>query len=298
MLPSQLNVGGYALDNQFTIVDILFSTKRILRKSSGVTMDVVILIKQVPEIALIKVDETANEVVLPQGPGTVNPFDEFAVEEGLRLKEKHGGKCIVMSVGTDRTESALRNCLALGVDEAYLLSDEAFNGSDPQATGKILTAGLKKLATYDLVLAGKQAIDSDSAQVPGAVAAGLDIPQAMFVKKIESVADSKAVVYRTTEDGFDVVELNLPAVISVVKEINEPRLPSLKGKMAAKKKQITKWSASDLGLDGNEIGANSGTKTTKVAPPPPRPKGEIIEGDTPEEVADKLFSKLRDNQVI
>ena len=261
-------------------------------------MDIVVLIKQVPEIALIKVDEAANEVVLPQGPGTVNPFDEYAVEEGLRLKEKHGGKVIVMSVGTDRTESALRNCLALGVDEAYLLVDDVFVGSDQQALGKILAAGVKKLEAYDLVLAGKQAIDSDSAQVPGAVAGFLNIPQAMFVKKVESVGDGKAVVYRTTEDGYDVVELNTPAVVSVVKEINEPRLPSLKGKMAAKKKPITKWSAADLGLDGSSVGANSGTKITKVSPPAPRPKGELIEGETPEEIADKLFKKLRDNQVI
>lgn len=261
-------------------------------------MDIVCLIKQVPEIALIKVDQANNRVELPQGPGTVNPFDEYAVEEGLRLKEKHGGKVMVMSVGTERAESALRNCLALGVDEAYLLTDEAFNGSDPQALGRILAAGLKKLDSYDLVLAGKQAIDSDSAQVPGAVAANLDLPQAMFVKKVESVDGGKAVLHRTTEDGYDVVELALPAVVSVVKEINEPRLPSLKGKMAAKKKEITKWSASDLGIDAGTVGANSATKTVKVAPPPPRPKGEKIEGETPEEVADKLFEKLRDNQII
>ncbi len=261
-------------------------------------MNIVVLVKQVPEIALIKVDEAANKVVLPQGPGTVNPFDEYAVEEALRLREKHGGTCVVMSVGTDRTESALRNCLALGVDDAYLLSDELFEGSDQQATGKILAAGLKKLDSFDLVLAGKQAIDSDSAQVPGAVAAHLDLPQAMFVKKVESMDDKKAVVHRTTEEGYDAVELSLPAVISVVKEINEPRLPSLKGKMAAKKKQITKWSAADLGLDGAGLGADSGTKTTQVAPPSPRPKGELIEGETPEEMADKLFAKLREKQII
>ncbi len=120
----------------------------------------------------------------------------------------------------------------------------------------------------------------------------------MFVKKFESAGDGKATVYRTTEDGYDVVELTLPAVVSVVKEINEPRLPSLKGKMAAKKKEITKWNAGDLGLDGAGIGANSKTKITKVSPPPPRPKGEFIEGETPEEIADKLFTKLRDNQVL
>lgn len=261
-------------------------------------MDIVILVKQVPEIALIKVDEATNRVALPQGPGVLNPLDEYAIEESLRWKEKLGGSCTVISVGTDRAESVLRDCLALGVDNAYLLSDEMFNDSDPQAIAKILAAGVKKIGSYDLILAGKQAIDSDSAQVPGAVAALLELPQAMFVKKIESIDGGKATVDRTTEDGYDIVELTLPAVISVVKEINEPRLPSLRGKMAAKKKPITKWSAADLGIDGTGIGAKSGTKTVKVSPPPPRPKGEIITGETPEEIADKLFDKLRKNQVI
>lgn len=261
-------------------------------------MNVVVLVKQVPEIALIKVDEAANKVVYPEGPGVVNPQDEYAVEEGLRIKEQTGGKCIVMSVGTERTESALRNCLALGVDDAYLLCDEAFTGSDQQAMAKILAAGIRKLDGFDLVLAGRAAVDSDASQVPGAVAAGLDLPQAMFVKKFDSLGDGQATVFRTTEDGYDVVELKLPAVVSVVKEINEPRLPSLKGKMAAKKKQITRWSAADLGIDGSDVGANSGTKNVTVAPPPPRAKGEMIEGETPEEIADKLFGKLRDNQVL
>ncbi len=261
-------------------------------------MNIVVLIKQVPEIALIRVNEADNKVELPQGPGVVNPFDEYAVEEGIRLKEKTSGKCIVMTMGTARAESALRDCLALGADEAYLLTDPLFEGSDPQAAGKILAAGLKKLGEFDIVLAGKQAIDSDSSQVPGAVAAALDLPQAMFIKKFEAVDKDKTVVFRTTEDGYDVIETKLPAVFSVVKEINEPRLPSLKGKMQAKKKEITKWSASDLGLDGSGIGQNSQTKTVKVAPPPPRPQGELIEGDSPEEIADNLFNKLREKQII
>jgi electron transfer flavoprotein beta subunit len=261
-------------------------------------MNTVVLVKQVPEIALVKVDEATNQIELPKGPGTVNPFDEYAVEEALRLREKHGGTVSVMSVGTDRTESALRDCLALGVDDAYLLSDDAFAGSDPQAIARVLAAGLKKLGAFDLILAGKQAIDSDSAQVPGAVAALLNTPQAMFVKKVESVDGGKAVVHRQTEDGYDVVELTLPAVVSVVKEINEPRLPSLKGKMAAKKKAITKWNAGDIGVDTATVGGNSGSRTVKVTPPSPRPKGEKIEGETPDELADKLFAKLREKQII
>lgn len=261
-------------------------------------MNIVVLIKQVPEIALIKVDEAANQVVLPQGPGVVNPHDEYAVEEALRLKDKVGGKTAVMTVGTDRAESALRACLALGVDEAYLLRDDQFNGSDPQGIARIVASGLKKFGKFDLVLAGKQGVDSDSAQVPGAVAGILDLPQVMFVKKFDAISDSQATVSRLTEDGYDVVETSLPAVVSVVKEINEPRLPSLKGKMAAKKKEIVKWSAADLGLDASGIGADSKSETIKVSLPPKRPSGEFIEGETPEEVADKLFQKLRDNQVI
>lgn len=261
-------------------------------------MNIVVLIKQVPEIALIKVDTAANQVVLPAGPGVLNPLDEYAVEEALRIKEKTTGKVVVMSVGTERTESALRDCLALGVDDAFLLTDAAFVGSDPQGVARVLSAGLKKFGQFDLVLAGKQAVDSDSAQVPAAVAAHLDLPQAMFVKKIESYDGGKARVFRTTEDGFDVVEVTLPAVISVVKEINEPRLPSLKGKMAAKKKEIIKWSAADLGLSGEGLGAQSKTKTLSVTPPASRPKGEIISGDSPEDIANKLFDKLRQNQVI
>ena len=120
----------------------------------------------------------------------------------------------------------------------------------------------------------------------------------MFFKKFESAGDGKATVYRTTEDGYDVIELTLPAVVSVVKEINEPRLPSLKGKMAAKKKEIVRYGAADLGLDGAGIGANSRSKVSKVSPPPPRPKGEMIEGETPDEIANKLFDKLRENQIL
>lgn len=261
-------------------------------------MNIVVLIKQVPEIELVKVDQSAGQVVLPSGPGVVNPFDEYAVEEGLRLKEKHGGKVTVITFGSEKSESALRACLALGVDEAIMIADPVFENSDPQAIARILAAGVKKLGEYDLILAGKQAIDDDSAQVPAAVAANLDHPQAMFVKKIDSIDGSKAVVWRTTEEGYDVVEVSLPAVLSVVKEINEPRLPSLKGKMMAKKAPVTKWSAADIGLDGTGVGADSYTKVASVAPPPPRQKGEMIEGETPEEIAEKLYNKLKENQVL
>lgn len=261
-------------------------------------MNIVVIIKQVPEIELVRVDEAAGTVNLPSGPGVVNPFDEYALEEALRIKEKSGGTVTAVTVGTDRAESALRQALAVGADQAILVSDAGFEGSDPQAIARILAAAVRKIGGVELVLAGKQAIDDDSAQVPAALAANLDWPQVLFVRKTERIDNATAIVQRTTEEGFDTVETSLPAVISVVKEINEPRLPSLKGKMAAKKAVITRWAAADLDGDLSPVGRNSPTRTLKAAPPPPRQKGEIIAGETPEEIADTLIKKLRDNQVL
>ena len=261
-------------------------------------MNIVVVIKQVPEIELVRVDEAAGKVALPSGPGIVNPFDEYAIEEALRIKEKIGGKVTAVTVGGERAESALRQALSVGVDEAIQVTDAAFEGSDPQAVARILAAAVRKIGGVHLILAGKQAVDDDSAQVPAALAANLDWPQVLFVRKTVQVSESEAVFQRTTEEGYDTVAAALPAVASVVKEINEPRLPSLKGKMAAKKAPITKWSAGDLGVDPMTVGANSRTKTLKATPPPPRKKGEIIGGETPDEIADNLVKKLRDGQVI
>lgn len=261
-------------------------------------MNIVAIIKQVPEIELVRVDEAAGEVTLPSGPGVVNPFDEYAIEEGLRIKEKVGGKVTALTVGSERAQSALRQALSVGVDEAILVTDPGFEDSDPQAIALILAAAIKKIGDVHLVLAGKQAIDDDSAQVPAALAARLDWPQILFVRRTADVSESEAVFERTTEEGHDVVSTSLPAVVSVVKEINEPRLPSLKGKMAARKAPITIWAAGDLEISPDVVGRNSPSKPVTAAPPPPRRKGEIIEGETPEEIAEKLFEKLRDNQVI
>jgi electron transfer flavoprotein beta subunit len=261
-------------------------------------MNIVVIIKQVPEIELVRVDDAAGTVALPSGPGIVNPFDEYAIEEGLRIKENIGGKVTALTVGTERAQSALRQALSVGVDEAILVSDDAFADSDSQAVAAILAAAIGKIGDVHLVLAGKQAVDDDAAQVPAAVAAALDWPQILFVKKSETVSDTEAVFLRTTEEGHDTVTTSLPAVVSVVKEINEPRLPSLKGKMAAKKAPITTWTAADIGIDTANVGAGSPSKTIKAAAPPPPQKGELIEGETPEEIADTLIKKLRDNQII
>ncbi len=261
-------------------------------------MKIVVCVKQVPEIALVSVDAASGTLTLPQSPGLINPFDSYAIEEALRLKEKHGGTVWVLSLGGKEADYALREGLALGADEAMHLTDDAFAGIDAVGVATALAAGVKKIGAVDLVLCGKQAIDSDGALVSSAVAGALGWPQVMFVRKIESIDNAKMTVERMTDDGFDKVACPLPAVMSVVKEINEPRLPSLKGKMNAKKKTVVVHNAADLGLDLSAPVFASGCKQVSAANPPARPKGEMITGATPQEIADKLFTKLRERQVI
>lgn len=259
-------------------------------------MNIVVCIKQVPEIALVEVN-SSGEVSFPDGSTTMNPFDEYAVEEGLRLKEKHGGTVTALCCGDDKSVGCLRDALALGVDRAIHLLDPAFDGSDGVALGAILAAGISKIGDVNLCLFGKNAVDTDRSVVPGATAGKLGWPQVLFVKKFESIGDSQAEVTRMTEDGSDRVKTPLPAVISVVKEINEPRLPSLKGKMKSKKAPVDQWSASDLGIDPGTVGANSAVTRVGITPPPPRKKGELLEGE-PADVAAQLFDKLREEKVI
>lgn len=261
-------------------------------------MNIIVCVKQVPEIALVTVDGGKGELKLPQGPGIINPFDSYAIEEALRLKEKHGGKITALSLGGKECEYALREALALGVDDAVHLSDDSFSGADAIATAAILAAAIKKLESHDLVLLGKQAVDSDDATIHAAVGGFLNEPAVMFVRKIESVESDAIVVERMTDDGADKVTMSLPAVMSVVKEINEPRLPSLKGKMMAKKKEIKVMSAGDLDLDAGSPFLAAQSEIVRADTPPARSKGEIITGETPAEVADKLFEKLRESQVI
>lgn len=259
-------------------------------------MNTIVCIKQVPEIALVTVDGKGG-VSLPAGPGSMNPFDEYAVEEAIRIKEKQGGTVTVMSCGDDTSLNCLRDALALGADRAILLQDAAFVGSDGVAIARILAAAIKKQSDISLVLFGKNAVDTDRSVVPGATAGFLDWPQALFVKKIESIDPKSATVLRMTEDGFDRVQLPLPAVLSVIKEINEPRLPSLKGKIKAKSAPVEKLSAADLGIDHGVVGPHSATKVHAVHAPPSRSGCEFLEGE-PAEVAETLFKRLREAKVI
>jgi electron transfer flavoprotein beta subunit len=259
-------------------------------------MNIVVCIKQVPEIALVQVSE-ASGVMLPDGPGTMNPFDEYAVEEGIRLREKHGGTVTVLGCGDESAVSGLRDALALGVDRAVHLCDPGFEESDGIALARILAAGIRKIDDVGLCLFGKNAVDTDRSVVPAATAGQLGWSQALFVKAIESIDDSAITVVRSTDDGVDQVVAKLPTVISVVKEINEPRLPSLKGKIKAKSAPVDVWSAADLDLDLATVGAHSATRVAGVTPPPARTECQKLEGE-PAAVAQELFEKLRAEKVI
>lgn len=261
-------------------------------------MNIIVCIKQVPDTTEIRINPETNTLVREGVESIINPFDLYAIEEGVRLKEKHGGNVTVISMGPPQVEDALREAISLGVDEAIHLCDRAFAGADTWATSYALAKGIEKKGDYDIIICGKQAIDGDTAQVGPGVAIRLDIPQIMYVKKIEAIGDGLIRAQRITEEGYEVMEGDLPVLISVVKEINEPRLPSLKGKMRAKKMEILTWNADDIEADEQLTGLNgSPTQVVKIFSPPAREGGEIFQGD-PTEMVEQLVQVLDRQKII
>ncbi|MBC8384414.1 MAG: electron transfer flavoprotein subunit beta/FixA family protein [Candidatus Cloacimonetes bacterium] len=257
-------------------------------------MNIIVCVKQVPDTTDIKIDPKTHTLIRENVESIINPFDLFAVEEALRLKEKFGGKITALSMGPPQAEKALREVVSLGVDEIILLTDRKFAGADTWATSLSLAVAIKKISDYDLLIFGQMAIDGDTAQVGPGVAAHLKIPQTCFVKKIESIENGKIIVQRLMEDGYDRIEMKLPAAVTVVKEINVPRLPSLRGKRNAKKAELTIWTAADLGLDEREIGLNgSPTQVVNIFSPEHRKDGKKYELPS-EELVEILYKKLKE----
>jgi len=256
-------------------------------------MHFIVCIKQVPNTTNVQLDPITNTLKREGVESIINPFDEYAIEEAVRLKERIGGKTTVITMGPPQAENILREALARGIDSAILVSDRAFAGADTWATSYTLAMAIKKIGDYSLILTGKQATDGDTAQVGPGVAEMLDIPHVAYVRKIEEITTNTIRVERMMEDGYDIIEMPIPSLISVVKEINKPRLPSLRGMMASKKAVITKWTAQDIGADASKIGlTGSPTQVMKVFTPVARGGGEKLEG-SPEEIAKKLLSKLK-----
>jgi len=261
-------------------------------------MNIIVLVKQVPDASEVKINRETNTLIRDGVPSIINPFDMYALEEALRLREQHGGKVTAVTMGPPQAAEALKEAVALGVDDVVLLSDRSFAGADTWATSYALSKGIKKIGNYDLVIAGKQAIDGDTAQVGPETADMLGIPFVAYIRKIEKVEINKMTAERMMDEGFDVVETSLPAVITVVKEINQPRLPSLKGKMKAKSIKVTAWSAQDIGADPDLCGLKgSPTKVVKIFPPTPRGQREILSGTIEDQVS-VVAKKLKEQALI
>lgn len=261
-------------------------------------MNIIVCIKQVPETTDVRINPETNTLIREGVKSIINPFDMYAIEAGVRLKEKAGGRVIVITMGPPQAEAALREAISMGADDAVLVSDRAFAGSDTWATSYTLSCAIRKAAKefggYDVIVCGKQASDGDTAQVGPGISTHLDIPQVTYVKKIEEVKDNVVKVERMTEEGYDVISAPLPVLFTVVKEINEPRIPSLKGMMRAKSAKINVWTAKDIDADPKDLGlSGSPTNVVKIFTPPHRTGGQVITGDTGE-AAEKLAGLLKE----
>lgn len=260
-------------------------------------MHIVVCIKQVPDTKNVRIDPDTHTLVRQGVESIVNPFDLFAVEAALKIKDENGARVTVVTMGPPQASEALRDILSLGVDDAVLLSDRAFAGSDTWATSTTLAGAIRKMGDVDIVICGKQAVDGDTAQVGPETAALLDIPYATFVKNIQLLEGGALKVVRQTDEGTEVWKIPMPALVTVIKEIGEPRVPSLRHKMRAKKAEIVVWGAADLGLDTDCVGlCGSFTQVVRVFSPPRRSNRIQIEGSI-EEQADQLFQYLKNSKV-
>ncbi|MDF2501541.1 MAG: carD 6 [Anaerosporomusa subterranea] len=261
-------------------------------------MEIVVFVKQVPDTTEVKIDPQTNTLIRQGVPSIVNPFDKNAVEAALQLKEKHGGKVTVVSMGPPQAKDALKECIAMGADEALLISDRAFGGADTLATSYTLAAAAKKLGKVDMIICGKQAIDGDTAQVGPEIAEHLGMPQVTYVAKID-VNGETVRVEREHEEGYEIIEVNMPVLLTVVKSINEPRYPTVKGTMKANRKEIPVWTVNDIEVDAEKIGLKgSPTQVRKIFTPKQRVQGEVIQAETAREAVAALIQKLSDAKIV
>ncbi|MEK7382077.1 MAG: electron transfer flavoprotein subunit beta/FixA family protein [Elusimicrobiota bacterium] len=266
-------------------------------------LHIVVCVKSTPSSVNVPVDPATGLPKTGGAPTAINPFDEFALEEAVRLKERVAGStATALTLGPDGAADVMREAIARGCDAGVHVTGPEFDGGDSYATSLALSAAIKKIHAekpISLVLFVKNTNDGGSGAVGAETAAWLDWPGVTSVKKIEAIDETWATVHRAMEDGTEVIKLCLPTCVSTVKEINEPRLPSLKGKMAAKKAVFPKWGAAELGLSAALVGTmGAGTKVVKVSTQPARPAGLKVEGGNAAEKAKKLVDILMDRKLI
>jgi electron transfer flavoprotein beta subunit len=268
-----------------------------------VPLNMIVCVKQVPDweapADTFKIDSERKKLIPPPNiDPRISLFDEHAIEAALQLREKHGGRVTIVSMGPDFAQRAVKQAIAMGADEGILLKDPLFEDSDTYATAYILAEAVKKIGAFDLILCGRQAADWDVGQVGLGIAELLGIPSVAIAQKLE-VSDGKIVVERIVEGGYDVMEADLPALITVSNEINKPRYPTLRGIMAAGKKQIPTWNAATLGIDAARAGAQAAyAKVLKLYVPVHEAHCEFVEGETEEEKGEKLALRLREAKLI
>lgn len=263
-------------------------------------MKLIVLMKQVPDIEEVKFDMEKGRVDRSSADTQVNPFDLNALEAAVRLKEEHGGNVTVISMGPPQAESALKKALSRGADRAILLTDRKFAGADTWATSFTLAKAIEKIGNFDLIICGEKTIDSDTGQVGPEVARILNIPQITFVPEVMGVEGEEVKVKTEMWDGTYLKNLSFPGLITVTKDVNEPRLPSLKDKLKAKKAEIEKWTVDEFeGVDPKKFGARGSPTSVKEIEIPEKEehKGERIEGG-PHECAEALLQKLKEKGIL
>ena len=242
-------------------------------------MNIVVCVKQVPDTAVERTLRPGDGTLDRQTPdGLINELDEYAIEEGLRIAEAHGGEVTIFSMGPAKAAESIRKALSMGADKAVHLSDEALAGSDALVTSAAMAAALKQVG-FDLVICGSESTDARGGVLPAMLAERLGVPQLTLAQAVDIDGGSVS-IRRMTDDGYAVVTGSLPAVISVVEKINEPRYPSFKGIMAAKKKPVDTWTLADLGVDAGQVGLDSAyTKVLTATARPPRQSGDVVKDD-------------------
>ena len=261
-------------------------------------MNIIVCIKQVPNTNEVKIDPKKGTLIREGVPSIINPEDKHGLEEAIRLKGKVGGKVTVLTMGPPQAKVALKEALAMGADEAILVSDRAFAGSDTLATSYVLSKAIEKIGSFDIIFCGRQAIDGDTAQVGPQIAENLQISQVTYATKFEMNGEFIE-IRRALEDGYSVVETKLPVLVTVLDKINKPRYPSIKGVVNAfSKSEIKVLSAADISLDEERLGLDgSPTKVKKTFVPTHEKMGEILDG-TPEEKVSKLINILKDVKIV
>lgn len=260
-------------------------------------MHIVVCVKQVPETTAKKELGSDYRINRSQLEGVINPFDEYAIEEALRLKEANGGEVTILSMGLPSAEESIRKALAMGADRGILVTDDSLAGSDAWSTAYVLAGALRRLQ-YDLVVTGMESTDARTGLVPAALAEQLALPSLTYAARVE-IDGGMVRVNRQVAGGYQEVEADLPALVSVVKGVNEPRYPSLKGIMASKRKEIKKVSLSDLELEPQSVGLQgSKTRVVEATPRPEKVAGNVVKPDTPQEAARAIADFLEAGKYI